>query len=342
MAKFMSAELIRLRDNLTCGHCKAVFSGSDSQAWKVKYESLTVYCSDTCRHASLRAKFSTPIPNRGPCKHCGNNFFSRSPKIYCSLDCYTKSIQFRSMIEKNKKNKKESVKPGRRGKDVKCLECEEFFYQKPATQKRRAKKYCSTTCYRSHLAKRFDRWVANPEGLALPQCYDEFFDKEELSCFVDGCDWHGQWLSLHMNLAHGVNSDEFKRAAGFNLGTGVIAKPLAKILRGRPTAGNALKASIQTARIALDGYKKSGIKYVSLESKEHRKKSRLILSAEIGTEQKCIFCGNAFNQKTIFGRALYCSVNCRDMHYSIKRKSKPKKIMSRKSDGTFVWNTPND
>ena len=38
MVKFMNAELIKIRDNLVCGHCSCVFIGSDSQAWKVKYE----------------------------------------------------------------------------------------------------------------------------------------------------------------------------------------------------------------------------------------------------------------------------------------------------------------
>ena len=70
MAGFMNAELVKIRDNLVCGHCECKFVGSDSQARKVKYEACIVYCSSTCRHAMMRKKFSTPAPNRGPCTHC--------------------------------------------------------------------------------------------------------------------------------------------------------------------------------------------------------------------------------------------------------------------------------
>ena len=74
MAGFMNAELVKIRDNLVCGHCECKFVGSDSQARKVKYEACIVYCSSTCRHAMMRKKFSTPAPNRGPCKHCKKEF----------------------------------------------------------------------------------------------------------------------------------------------------------------------------------------------------------------------------------------------------------------------------
>ena len=84
------------------------------------------------------------------------------------------------------------------------------------------------------MAKRFDRWIANPQTLALPQAYDEFLTGEELPCLVEGCNWRGQWLSLHMNYTHGVPADEFKRAAGFNLKSGIISGPMREALAQRP------------------------------------------------------------------------------------------------------------
>ena len=57
------------------------------------------------------------------------------------------------------------------------------------------KKFCSKDCRRLHYAERFDRWVANPETLALPQCYDEFLMQEELPCLIDGCEWKGKHLA---------------------------------------------------------------------------------------------------------------------------------------------------
>lgn len=62
MPRFMNAELEALRDNLECGHCGAKFKGSDSQAWKVKYERRTVYCSDVCRkRRQILQRYLLPI-----------------------------------------------------------------------------------------------------------------------------------------------------------------------------------------------------------------------------------------------------------------------------------------
>ena len=85
------------------------------------------------------------------------------------------------------------------------------------------RRFCSRPCFREWNAKRFDRWFATPESLALPQGYDEFLTKKSLPCLVHGCDWVGDNLSIHMNHAHGICADEFKRLAGFNKGTGVVS-----------------------------------------------------------------------------------------------------------------------
>ena len=136
MPKFMNAELEAIRDNLKCGHCSSVFKGSDSQAWKVKYEKRITYCSTACRQAAFSKKVSKPIPSRGPCKTCGKEFFSRtSTKSYCSMGCYTKSKQFQDMLAENRKKitpespelsaaiRARIADKQKKGRGVMCLEC---------------------------------------------------------------------------------------------------------------------------------------------------------------------------------------------------------------------------
>lgn len=333
MPKFMNAELESLRDNLECGHCHAKFKGSDSQAWKVKYEKRVVYCSSTCRMAasSKRRREQAIMEGKevlaGPCKTCGKMFESRKNKVFCSMGCYMASEQFREMQSKSwvisaEVRAKISAK-AKRGEDVPCLECGTEFYQKRPSKSRPAKKFCNTTCYRAYFAKRFDRWVANPEGMALPQCYDEFLDSEELACVVDGCDWKGRHLTLHINQAHGVKSDEFKRAAGFNLSTGVVAKPLAEALREREVVGVAATMDYPARLAALvnaqEALAASQIHYRSLEGREHAKKARAMLGP--GPQRTCAGCGTAFQQSTPRGKTLYCSRECRNRSYTEKRRA---------------------
>ena len=354
MAGFINAELEAIRDNLECGHCGARFKGSDSQARKVKYEKQAVYCSATCRTAAIsqKAREQAAMEGKklrkgvlsGPCKTCGKLFESRIDKMFCSLDCYTKSEQFKGMVAENlkKAGSLESIhrraQAAKLGQDVPCLECGTEFYQKLPSKGRAARKFCDTTCYRSYLAKRFDRWVANPEGMALPQCYDEFLDREELACVVDGCDWHGQHLTLHMNQAHGVRADEFKRAAGFNLSTGVIAKPLAVALRERGLLGVAanMDDADRAAALALSqkALAANPIRYRSLEGREHAKKARSMLG--VGPQRTCDGCGALFQQSTPMGKAKYCSIECRDSAYAKQRKASAKQRV-RQQDGTFKW-----
>ena len=359
MSGFMNAELEALRDNLECGHCGAKFKGSDTQARKVKYEKRTVYCSDTCRAAALSRKAQEQAMREGkklrkgmltgPCKTCGKMFESRIDKMFCSMDCYIKSDQFSGMVAENlkKAGSKESIKrraqAAKLGQDVPCLECGADFYQKRPSKGNPVRKFCGTGCYRTYLAKRFDRWVANPEGMALPQCYDEFLDREELACVVEGCDWKGKHLTLHMNQAHGIKADEFKRAAGFNLSTGVIAKPLAEAFRKRELVGAALMLMDDPARaaalaLAQETLVVNPIRYRSLEGREHSKKARAMLGS--GPQRTCAGCGKEFQQSTPMGRALYCSRECRDNAYAEQKRSSAKQRI-RQKDGTFKWVPPN-
>lgn len=350
MAGFKNAEIENIRINLKCGHCESRFAGSDSQARKVKYEKKTVYCSVICRRAALSQKSKEQAIREGkklrkgvltgPCKKCGKMFESLTDKQYCSMNCYVTSDQYRTMQSKHwtlsDEVKAKISQALKKGKDVPCLECGKTFYQKPPGKGKTGKKFCSTICYRSFLAKRFDRWVANPQSMALPQCYDEFLDREELTCVVDGCDWKGIHLTLHMNQTHGVKAKDFKRAAGFNITTGVIAKPLAKAYRERAIVGVAVQSHEGALELAHAAVAKNPIRYKSLEGREHAMKARAIMDSLPGPERTCKGCGNRFEQKTQFGKTLYCSVVCRDKHYSKERKAKAKK-RTRNSKGQFVW-----
>lgn len=324
MPKFMNAELIAIRDNLVCGHCAVTFQGSDSQAWKVKYEKQVVYCSTACRHASISSKFRTPIPNRGPCKTCGTVFFSRTAKIYCTIGCYVKSEQFKNMLQANiEKSLAPEVRQRMavaacKGEMVACLECGAEVYSPNSERKR---KFCTRVCYRAYLAKRFDRWIANPEGMALPQCYDEFLNQSVLPCVIHGCTWKGRHLTTHINTAHGIARNEFKRATGFNLSTGVIAKPLAQLLQGRALQGVALTPPDKEAlALAQAAAVKPFRRYRSAEGREHAQKARALMGA--GPERVCAGCGVVFQQSTPFGRTLYCSFPCRDRTYAEMRRGR--------------------
>jgi hypothetical protein len=306
-----------------CAHCKGAFSPSPKQAKRVKYEHANVYCSTTCRLAMLSLKFSRPVPERGPCPTCGGRYLSRTEKMFCSLKCYIASPNFKEAHRKgllastSPEAIRKRVEKQKTGGDVPCLECGTLFYKKL----NETRKYCSTPCYRAHFARRYDRWVANPESVALPQCYDEFLDQEELTCVVADCGWKGKHLTMHMNQAHGIPAKEFKRAAGFNLGTGVISKPLAQALQKRGLVGAALmdlkERSVAAAlgHSVLRGDEGGYVRYRSLEAGEHQVKARAELLAMPGPMRVCIGCGTEFQQKHSTGRALYCTEKCRDKTY---------------------------
>lgn len=291
---------------LTCGHCRCSFAGTQSQVNHAKYECSVVYCSRICRRSAMRNLYNKPATNQGPCPTCGKDFFSKTNKIYCTLDCYLK----RSRSDVRRILHIEASLAQRTGTVQRCVECSVEFYKKPS----RSKPWCSKPCGRSYNAKRFDRWVANPEQMALPQCYDEFLDQQELSCLVAGCQWRGQHLSIHMNAVHGVPADEFKRAAGFNLSSGIVSKPLAQTLSERENVGVGLQPH---ARYRLPVNTKGMVMYRSREADEHGRKARAIMST--GPTRTCVGCGSKFLQSTQYGRALYCSVSCREETYKDRR-----------------------
>jgi hypothetical protein len=295
---------------LTCDHCEATFIATVSQLKHRRYEQQrTAYCSRICQEAAASARLKQPTPVYGPCPTCGKRFESRVPKIYCSMKCYTSSRAFREMTRlAREKSKLTPRSPRRRGEERTCLECGVSFYVQPAGTKR----FCSRQHYRAFMAKRFDRWIANPQSLALPQCYDEFLTSEELPCLVNGCNWRGHWLSLHMNFAHGVQADDFKRAAGFNLNSGIISAPMAESLAQRPQClspghGEHLIGHTDPGRRVR--------RYQSLEGREHRQKAMALALTMPGPPRVCKGCDKPFTQAHRSGRALFCSIPCRDEWY---------------------------
>lgn len=306
---------------MTCGHCFAVFNATYKQHYSATASNRSSFCSSICREANLRAKFSTPVPMRGPCVGCGDSFQSRREAKFCGVKCYTGSKQFTEMLAESRAKAMGPVsiarraEQARRGQGKPCLECGVNVYAKKSE---RSKKYCSTTCYRSYMAKRFDRHIANPESLSLPQGYDAFLDRQELPCLVADCGWSGRHLSLHMNYAHGIKADEIKRAAGFNKSTGLVCKPLAQALQGRDRIGVAADMFLRQMGAEHLGAVGRVMGYKSLEGAEHRAKARALSSG--GPLRACIGCRSDFIQSTVYGQAKYCSIPCRTRHYRTKVK----------------------
>lgn len=350
----MGSKCVRVekaRMKLVCGHCEAVFVGTYYQAKHVVYDHSPTYCSAACKSAAMRKKLSTEVPDRGPCRYCHKPFRSRKNKQYCSMVCYMASDAFK-LNQKKALQKAAAVNAeahknmpaGRKragkskgffsvelaGEYVNCLECGEEVYGKPS----RPRKFCSHACYRLYLAKRFDRWVANPQQMALPQCYDEFLTQEELPCLIEGCDWVGQHLSVHANVAHGITARDFKRAAGFNLSTGLVSLPVHRRLVARAHSVEHL-FPISEARKGTKGRLGDINSYRSNEGREHSKKSRAL--AGHGPQRHCLGCQRVFTQKTPFGRAKYCTPECRDNHYAEARRAATHKHRSRDALGRFLW-----
>lgn len=267
------------------------------------------------------------------CEQCGKSFESRRAKIFCSLGCYVKSDRFKANRERAlvlASAAPRNIVNGS-GEQVPCLECGKVFYRKPSL---RTHKFCSVPCHRSYRAKRFDRWIANPEKIPLPQCYDEFLDSDTLRCLVDGCNWEGQHLTMHMNMAHGVPTDAFKRAAGFNQSTGVVSKSLREDMSKRDKVGVAVSSVPGVGPICTTSNRTRCER--SLEHKEHAKKGRALASP--GPSLTCKRCGVVFVKKSTMGRAMYCSKKCWQDDYSEhRRKDKPPKTRIQADDGTFRW-----
>ena len=358
MAKFMNAELIAIRDSLSCNCCGTVFKGSDSQAWKVKYEKAAVYCSRQCRSTGHSKKLSKPVPLVGNCRHCKTEIYSRNKdKLYCSRVCYHSSRQFTEMIESNLEviTNHSPVKAAirqlnlavgniilskdqtllglrakgsgvlfaktynRTGKVVHCLNCQKPKYARGSDKR----KYCSHKCYIDYRAKRFERWRDNPQPLVVISDYEAFLNRDTLTCIVEGCDWSGKHLSLHVNQVHGITAEEFKKMFGFNQSTGVISKELFTRYSARSPVGVARFPELCGLEKAMESVKGAPRKPLTPQAVENAAKGRLNTTVP-NPVRICTGCACSFEQSTPFGRAKYCTKTCRKEHYSKKYKYKPK------------------
>lgn len=324
---------------LSCGHCKTVFLGTYKQAWNQKRVSTTPFCSSFCRTTFAAAKLRKEVPMRGPCKLCGAPFASRQEKLFCSMKCYVSSSQFSDMLVANRRNlldpelRRKTGLPTRRGKERPCLECGKPVYRKPSC----ARKYCTTACYRAYRAKRFDRFIANPESVSLPQNFDEFLSRTELHCLVEGCGWSGKHLSVHVNAMHGIKAADFKRASGFNSGSGLIGSDLARRLSERALHGVAVDVDLRPVSPGPSQPLEFGsvVAYRSLEAREHGAKARALIAGMPGPRRTCRACNVSFRQSTVFGLAVYCTRECRD-RFCAERLRRPKRPRLRAADGTFL------
>lgn len=202
------------------------------------------------------------------CPQCNNQFESVRPKKFCSRDCYVNSADFKAMIAKNMAAGREKGKgPKRQGEYRSCTVCEKQIYL-TATAIKRNKKTCSRLCYRKYMSDRFDRHIGHVENIKDLSNYDEFLSQKTLKCLISGCSWEGHNLTLHMNLSHGIKEEEFKRAAGFNLTTGVVSSVMQENLIARGNMGNRVYPEIARAARKFD--------YISRESKEHQAKACLL------------------------------------------------------------------
>lgn len=293
--------------NLTCHHCSCMFLSRSIE---------TRYCSSICRSSGRRSK--REILTYGPCPTCKKIFDSVREKRFCSIKCYTTSEEFLSRVKKQARTALEAAlaKRGqilREREERQCLECGVAFYSKPSDKRHW---FCSRAHYRSYMAKRFDRWVASPQSIALPQNYDEFLTQEELPCLVEGCSWVGKSLGFHVNAAHGITAEEFKRAAGFNKGTGLVTPELSEKIASRPHLHIPIsERPWMIPQLPIEG----SVTRVplSLEAREHAVKSRALLKeTSTGPERSCRGCNKKFVQNSPLGLTKFCSVQCRQDFYT--------------------------
>lgn len=243
----------------------------------------------------------------GPCPTCGESFESRYRKTYCKMQCYLKSDALLAKL-KSHNDKLLSARV-----QSKCLQCDADLSFKKSLNRRFCK---GTDCRRKYFANRFDRWIASPQGIALPQAYDEFLMLDKLPCLVAGCGWEGDQLANHMNFTHGVTAREFKRMAGFNLSTGLVSPDLRADLQQRDHIKNG-NVHLLAARRDPREIGKETKGRPSLEAKEHQVKIRAIMNCEPGPERVCIGCSVVFRQRTPFGKVKFHSIQCRDAYYRL-------------------------
>lgn len=328
---------------LQCSHCGGMFTGTHRQVKRARSEpNRNRYCSSICATAARKAN-RRPLPYSGTCRACGAAFESRTAKLYCSLRCYRESPELKERARAMAKAANDAWRlKASIERDLvvfKCAQCGKEREMLPGRAKRR--KFCNQRCYRGYMRDRFDRWIASNESIGTLNNYDEFLSAEELFCLVDGCGWQGKNLSNHMNLAHGVRADEFKRAAGFNLTTGVIAAPLAEAMANRPQSLGG-KDGVWFGGVnplsAVAGKRVTG--YKSREGKEHRRKAVALIVDEARPQAKrqCAGCGEEFTPVGLGRNAKYCTRKCRDTAYAKQAQDRRYELICAACGGSFKGN----
>lgn len=315
----------------TCPHCKALFTPP------YKRRHGAVYCSQRCYSESdqrkaqglkMAEKYLAPIARRrkgtskygtGICTQCQKEFRSRyAGRRFCSMSCYIASDEFqqrirRQVVQLQTRSYQAIGLDGPVRLSKPCMECKSEMMVQP--KQFQTKKFCSQNCYRLYMAARFDRWIAAPQALALPQGYDEFLTQEKLPCLFNDCDWSGKRLGMHVNSCHGVTASDFKELAGFNRNTALCTADISQMLRPNGLALAAFWNGPGEAGPATVGRSKN----IRLEGREHLRKGREIQrqqgSAKEGT---CRGCGSKITILPLSHR-YFCTADCRTRSYSRRR-----------------------
>lgn len=305
---------------LVCAHCSCEFLATKRQVKRHRAlnSEAKQYCSKACIYAAVSISKRRPFPYNAICPNCGISFGSRAPKKFCSLRCYISSAQFKANQRKaaDKAMVVNAIKwtgePPKPKLEWTCLNCGAKGFAKPSAKRR----FCNHLCYRGFMAKRFDRWMANPQNIALPQSFDEFLLQEELPCLIEGCDWKGLKLGNHVNFAHGITASEFKRAAGFNLKTGLVTPAVFEALSARPHIQNGGPVPLTRE------YHPPLVRgYCSLEGREHAAKARALTMAITEMPPRvCQGCGCEYTPTAGAWSSKFHSVECRDRWYAANNK----------------------
>lgn len=267
MPKSLSPALQEYRKGIRCANCDSPFEASDSQAFRSFYNKSDVYCSPTCKSQGMGRKISKkrakPVQMFGPCPTCKKKFPSKDPRVYCSLACWLASPRFKEMLVENSRKGNEAFKQKCEDERPDCPVCK-------VNKVKPGRKFCSRKCWRQSYAELFDYQIANPSTLEELQGFDEYLSQEELPCLVEGCDWAGRHLSIHLNHAHGIRAADFKRAVGFNLSTGLVGPDMKATLEARRSNGMTKDEFNLGVRQKNTGENHS--RYISKENQEHRQK----------------------------------------------------------------------
>ena len=213
------------------------------------------------------------------CQHCGKTFWSKSRiKKFCDLKCYKSSDFCREHLKRLAASGHPIAAANRRARreELVCLQCGPTG-KMLAPAHRRRRKFCSQKCLRLYYNARFDSFIGTIEGMPLPQNYDEFLTREELSCLIPGCDWAGKNLALHVSYAHGISAERFKEMVGFNRRTGLVCLPVHEAASERAAARPDLPQLLEALQDGAKGAREVGANYnppLRLEGREHMVKAR--------------------------------------------------------------------